>query len=113
MCLPRAGIVPPHDLPPAGKQPEGEAEGEEGVDGEGEGGAAPGGGGQTDKEDTNDVFIMNTKHEDRATSFFAQPGILAGNLITLFFNLLIVHIHPTIFCTSTTIQTSHTTSLAS
>lgn len=24
------------------------------------------------------VFIMNPKPEDRATSFFAQPGILAG-----------------------------------
>lgn len=27
----------------------------------------------------NDVYIMNPKHEDRATSFFAQPGILAGH----------------------------------
>jgi hypothetical protein len=26
----------------------------------------------------NVVFIMNAKPEDRATSFFAQPGILAG-----------------------------------
>lgn len=29
--------------------------------------------------DGNDVYIMNTKPEERATSFFAQPGILAGN----------------------------------
>jgi hypothetical protein len=27
----------------------------------------------------NEVLIMNTKNEDRPTSFFAQPGILAGN----------------------------------
>ncbi|XP_024080768.1 nuclear transcription factor Y subunit alpha isoform X2 [Cimex lectularius] len=26
----------------------------------------------------NGVIVMNTKHEERATSFFAQPGILAG-----------------------------------
>ena len=35
-----------------------------------------------DNEDSsrhgNDVYIMNTKNEERATSFFAQPGILAG-----------------------------------
>lgn len=30
--------------------------------------------------DGNDVLIMNTKDEDRPTSFFAQPGMLAGNL---------------------------------
>lgn len=29
----------------------------------------------------NEVLIMNTKNEDRPTSFFAQPGILAGILI--------------------------------
>lgn len=28
------------------------------------------------------VSIMNAKNEDRTTSFFAQPGILAGKLIT-------------------------------
>jgi hypothetical protein len=31
-----------------------------------------------DKTEGNDVYIMNTKTEERATSFFAQPGILAG-----------------------------------
>jgi hypothetical protein len=31
-----------------------------------------------DKSEGNDVYIMNTKTEERATSFFAQPGILAG-----------------------------------
>jgi len=31
-----------------------------------------------DKTQGNDVYIMNTKTEERATSFFAQPGILAG-----------------------------------
>lgn len=45
----------------------------------------------TGKENTgsegNEVLIMNTKNEDRPTSFFAQPGILAGNL---FRNVLIV-----------------------
>lgn len=31
--------------------------------------------------DKDEVFInMNPKSEDRPTSFFAQPGILAGNL---------------------------------
>lgn len=29
----------------------------------------------------NEVLIMNTKNEDRPTSFFAQPGILAGMLL--------------------------------
>lgn len=27
-----------------------------------------------------DVLIMNRDNEDRPTSFFAQPGILAGNI---------------------------------
>lgn len=27
----------------------------------------------------SEVYIMNPKHDDRATSFFGQPGILAGN----------------------------------
>lgn len=34
-------------------------------------------------EDTS--VIMNPKSEDRQTSFFAQPGILAGNEIFLFY----------------------------
>lgn len=30
-------------------------------------------------DNTNGVgVIMNPKHEDRASSFFAQPGVLAG-----------------------------------
>jgi hypothetical protein len=33
-----------------------------------------------DKTEGNDVYIMNTKTEERATSFFAQPGILAGTM---------------------------------
>lgn len=41
----------------------------------------------TDKADThsntNEVLIMDTKNEDRTTSFFAQPGILAGKLFLL------------------------------
>lgn len=28
-----------------------------------------------------DVSIMNAKNEDRTTSFFAQPGILAGECV--------------------------------
>ena len=35
--------------------------------------AAPG-----ENVNSNEVLIMNTKNEDRPTSFFAQPGILAG-----------------------------------
>lgn len=35
-----------------------------------------------DKTEGNDVYIMNTKTEERATSFFAQPGILAGTMQT-------------------------------
>lgn len=31
-----------------------------------------------DIEDSHEVLIMNPKHEDRASSFFAQPGVLAG-----------------------------------
>lgn len=33
--------------------------------------------------DIREVHIMNPKHEDRASSFFAQPGVLAG---TIFIN---------------------------
>lgn len=36
----------------------------------------------------NEVYIMNPKHEDRATSFFAQPGILAGHYFLLITSLL-------------------------
>lgn len=28
----------------------------------------------------NEVHIMNAKNEDRTTSFFSQPGILAGKI---------------------------------
>ncbi|XP_044741687.1 syndecan [Chrysoperla carnea] len=42
----------------------------------------------------NDVFIMNPKTEDRATSFFAQPGILAavigGAVVGLLCAILVV-----------------------
>lgn len=34
-------------------------------------------------DDHHDVYIMNPKHEDRASSFFAQPGVLAGKSIFL------------------------------
>jgi len=40
--------------------------------------------GQDNNLANNDVKIMN-KHEDRAASFFAQPGILAGQF-SLFFS---------------------------
>lgn len=30
-------------------------------------------------EKGNEVLIMNAKNDDRTTSFFSQPGILAGN----------------------------------
>lgn len=51
-----------------------------------------------DNEDSsrhgNDVYIMNTKHEERATSFFAQPGILAavigGAVVGLLCAILVV-----------------------
>lgn len=33
----------------------------------------------------NEVLIMNTKNEDRPTSFFAQPGILAGMMQIKYF----------------------------
>lgn len=29
-------------------------------------------------DDIHEVYIMNPKHEDRSSSFFAQPGVLAG-----------------------------------
>lgn len=29
-------------------------------------------------DEIHEVYIMNPKHEDRASSFFAQPGVLAG-----------------------------------
>lgn len=31
----------------------------------------------------NEVFIMDNRGEDRTASFFAQPGILAGNFVLL------------------------------
>lgn len=32
---------------------------------------------------SDNVLIMNTSNEDRTTSFFAQPGILAGEILHL------------------------------
>jgi len=47
-----------------------------------------------DKTLGNDVYIMNTKTEERATSFFAQPGILAavigGAVVGLLCAILVV-----------------------
>jgi len=43
---------------------------------------------------SDNVLIMNTSHEDRTTSFFAQPGILAavigGAVVGLLFAILVV-----------------------
>lgn len=45
-------------------------------------------------DDSNDVYIMNPKHEDRASSFFAQPGVLAavigGAVVGLLCAILVV-----------------------
>ncbi|XP_066595935.1 syndecan [Prorops nasuta] len=45
-------------------------------------------------EDVHDVYIMNPKHEDRASSFFAQPGVLAavigGAVVGLLCAILVV-----------------------
>lgn len=38
---------------------------------------------QTDHDTNKEVFIMNPKSEDRPTSFFAQPEILAGWLVRI------------------------------
>lgn len=44
-----------------------------------QGGAAIGGGSSGGAaEKGNEVLIMNAKNDDRTTSFFSQPGILAG-----------------------------------
>lgn len=44
--------------------------------------------------DSQDVYIMNPKHEDRASSFFAQPGVLAavigGAVVGLLCAILVV-----------------------
>lgn len=50
----------------------------------------PSGGDNDQEEDTetHEVYIMNPKHEDRASSFFAQPGVLAGKSMC---NLRIVY----------------------
>lgn len=45
-----------------------------GATGAGAGGSATG----TTVEKGNEVLIMNAKNDDRTTSFFSQPGILAG-----------------------------------
>ncbi|PSN30091.1 hypothetical protein C0J52_25273 [Blattella germanica] len=46
------------------------------------------------KTEGNDVYIMNTKPEERTTSFFAQPGILAavigGAVVGLLCAILVV-----------------------
>lgn len=34
---------------------------------------------KSNMDESNSVFITNPQSEDRSTSFFAQPGILAGN----------------------------------
>ena len=36
-------------------------------------------------DDIHEVYIMNPKHEDRASSFFAQPGVLAGKFAFFYF----------------------------
>ncbi|XP_014475887.1 PREDICTED: syndecan-like [Dinoponera quadriceps] len=45
-------------------------------------------------DDTREVYIMNPKHEDRASSFFAQPGVLAavigGAVVGLLCAILVV-----------------------
>ncbi|XP_003401491.1 syndecan [Bombus affinis] len=45
-------------------------------------------------DDHHDVYIMNPKHEDRASSFFAQPGVLAavigGAVVGLLCAILVV-----------------------
>ncbi|XP_043486080.1 syndecan-like [Polistes fuscatus] len=45
-------------------------------------------------DDSHDVYIMNPKHEDRASSFFAQPGVLAavigGAVVGLLCAILVV-----------------------
>ncbi|XP_044577528.1 syndecan isoform X1 [Cotesia glomerata] len=47
-----------------------------------------------DTEDTHEVLIMNPKHEDRTSSFFAQPGVLAavigGAVVGLLCAILVV-----------------------
>jgi len=47
-----------------------------------------------DSRSGNDVYIMNAKHEERVTSFFAQPGILAaiigGAVVGLLCAILVV-----------------------
>ncbi|XP_012284643.1 syndecan [Orussus abietinus] len=49
---------------------------------------------EEDAEDTHEVYIMNPKHEDRASSFFAQPGVLAavigGAVVGLLCAILVV-----------------------
>ncbi|XP_012252043.1 syndecan isoform X1 [Athalia rosae] len=49
---------------------------------------------EEDTEDTNEVLIMTPKHEDRASSFFAQPGVLAavigGAVVGLLCAILVV-----------------------
>lgn len=42
------------------------------------GAGATGGSSSGTVEKGNEVLIMNAKNEDRTTSFFSQPGILAG-----------------------------------
>lgn len=45
----------------------------------------------------NEVLIMNTKNDERQTSFFAQPGILAGKYFIDLLNLLIKLKRPKIY----------------
>lgn len=59
------------------------------------------GGSDTDSngDDNNhsEVYIMNTKPEERSTSFFAQPGILAGQFTCFIFINYIFIVFVTVF----------------
>nr|CAG4652397.1 EOG090X0QLW [Triops cancriformis] len=53
-------------------------------------------GSEPDKEKSNpnsDVHILGRKHEDRPTSFFAQPGVLAGKLRKVFDDSAFLNFH--------------------
>lgn len=38
-----------------------------------------------DHSSSNGVYISPNNHPERTSSFFAQPGILAGNIFKIFF----------------------------
>lgn len=61
-------------------------------------------GGDHLKHDDIPGVYMNPKHEDRASSFFAQPGVLAGKVFLLLSYIRLYHFNSLKFVTEDVIR---------